>query len=100
MLYLVAYDIEEDKIRDKIAQKLIRFGFERIQYSVFVGKLNQSQKDKLTLVIQKLIEPSESKSFKYMIMPLAESYVYKTQWLGKDPPEWDYHYGTLNTLIL
>jgi CRISPR-associated endonuclease Cas2 len=100
MLYLAVYDIEHNRLRDKVAQRLIRFGFERIQFSVFVANLNQTQKQKLDATIAKLLEKIDEKTYKYMVMPLAESYVYKTDWLGKEKPSWDYHYGHQHTLIL
>lgn len=43
MLRLVSYDIENDKVRTKTAKVLLREGFERIQFSVFVGEVDQLQ---------------------------------------------------------
>ncbi|MEA5260326.1 CRISPR-associated endonuclease Cas2 [Arcicella aquatica] len=100
MLYLAVYDIEDDRLRDKVSQRLIRFGFERIQFSVFVGNLNPTQKQKLDITILKLLEKVDEQKYKYMTMPLAESYVYKADWLGKEKPSWDYHCGNQHTLIL
>jgi len=39
MLRLVSYDLENDKIRSKTSRALLREGFERIQFSVFVGEI-------------------------------------------------------------
>jgi len=35
--YLITYDIRHNKLRKKISDLLIRYGFERVQYSVFCG---------------------------------------------------------------
>jgi CRISPR-associated protein Cas2 len=40
MIYLIFYDISTDKIRNKIAKRVVAEGFERLQLSVFVGLVN------------------------------------------------------------
>ncbi len=42
-LYLICYDIVEDDIRTAISNICKDFGLDRIQYSVFLGKLNKTQ---------------------------------------------------------
>ncbi len=37
MIYLVLYDISSDKMRNKVARRLVAEGYERIQLSVFTG---------------------------------------------------------------
>ena len=36
---LVVYDISDDKLRTKVADILMDYGLDRIQYSAFAGKL-------------------------------------------------------------
>ena len=59
--YLIAYDISDDKWRTKTANKLIYYGFDRVQFSVFMGTVPKKnllhfvhwfQKNVLTLVPQ------------------------------------------------
>ncbi|MEM3383579.1 MAG: CRISPR-associated endonuclease Cas2 [Nitrososphaerales archaeon] len=40
MITLVIYDISDDKDRYKVAELLMNYGLERIQYSGFKGILN------------------------------------------------------------
>jgi CRISPR-associated protein Cas2 len=40
MIYLLFYDITNDKIRTKIAKQLIAEGYERLQYSVYTFTQN------------------------------------------------------------
>jgi CRISPR-associated endonuclease Cas2 len=40
-LRIICYDIENDKFRNKTADTLLHYGFERLQYSVFCGKIEQ-----------------------------------------------------------
>lgn len=37
MMYLIIYDITENRIRTKVAKLLVKNGYERIQLSVFAG---------------------------------------------------------------
>lgn len=40
--WLVCYDIEDDRIRSKIADFCLDKGLERVQYSVFLGTMNKT----------------------------------------------------------
>lgn len=40
MIYLILYDITSNTLRNKVSKLLIQEGYERIQFSVFVGPLN------------------------------------------------------------
>ena len=58
MIYLVSYDIEDDKKRKKVADRLLADGLIRVQYSVFIGPLKTRLRDKLLAwLIQKLDQP-------------------------------------------
>lgn len=39
MIRMVCYDISESKVRTKLVDLLEYYGFDRIQYSVFVGRV-------------------------------------------------------------
>ncbi len=45
-MYIISYDIENDRIRRKIAKTLEDYG-KRVQYSVFECNINQSHFEKL-----------------------------------------------------
>ena len=38
-MHLISYDIQDDRLRMKLAKSLIRYGMYRIQYSVFMGNI-------------------------------------------------------------
>ena len=42
-MYLIVYDISSDRIRTKVAKRLVAEGYERIQLSVFCGNPNPKQ---------------------------------------------------------
>lgn len=47
VLVWIMYDIRENKIRSKIAKECKKFGLQRVQKSVFLGKLEWNRFDEL-----------------------------------------------------
>ena len=54
MLYWIIYDINENKIRNKIASKCKNYGFFRVQKSSFIGNLSKNRVEMLFLEIKDL----------------------------------------------
>ncbi|KAA0225666.1 CRISPR-associated endonuclease Cas2 [Fimbriimonadia bacterium ATM] len=42
MTWLVVYDIEDDRVRTKVADYCLDKGLERIQYSCFLGEMSRT----------------------------------------------------------
>lgn len=55
MQTLVIYDIPNDRIRNKVAERCKDAGLERIQYSAFIGDLNHNRREQLQLVIRRTV---------------------------------------------
>lgn len=64
---LITYDVPatHDRLRQKIAEKLLDYGLERIQYSVFVGKLSKNQLENLKIDLLALVggDPADVRVF-------------------------------------
>lgn len=58
MLYIISYDIPNDKRRTKLARTLLDFG-DRVQYSVFEAKLDRTLFDNLIKRMSSIIKESE-----------------------------------------
>ena len=58
MLYLVSYDIPDDRRRTKLAKALKDFG-DRVQYSVFECLLDKELLEKMTARIRRIILDTE-----------------------------------------
>ncbi|MDZ7743481.1 MAG: CRISPR-associated endonuclease Cas2 [Bacteroidota bacterium] len=43
MIYMIMYDISNDALRKKTADRLLAYGYERIQFSIFIGTQNPKQ---------------------------------------------------------
>jgi CRISPR-associated protein Cas2 len=56
MIIWVLYDIKNDKTRNRVAKFCKQAGLYRVQYSVFLGNLNETEKDSLQLQIDELID--------------------------------------------
>jgi CRISPR-associated protein Cas2 len=80
MIIWVLYDIEKDKARTKIAKLCKQAGLYRVQYSVFLGKISESEKDALELDIQDLM--NEEKDSVY-IFPMSKNELNDTALLGQ-----------------
>lgn len=81
MIIWVMYDIEKDKARTRIAKYCKQAGLFRVQYSVFLGSVeNADQKDSLELQIEAEIDPSKDKVY---IFPMSKDELQSTVLLGQ-----------------
>ncbi len=80
MIVWILYDIEKDKARNKIAKLCKQAGLYRVQFSVFLGTINDNQKDTLQLQIQELINPENDKVY---IFPMSKDELKNTALLGQ-----------------
>src|SRR5208283_201813 len=49
---VLIYDIEEDRVRTRVADICLDYGLERIQFSAFFGRLNRNRRQELALRVQ------------------------------------------------
>ncbi|MCL4476844.1 MAG: CRISPR-associated endonuclease Cas2 [Nitrospirae bacterium] len=63
------YDIENDGIRNKIAETCKDYGLERIQFSGFSGILAKNKREELFLKLSSLIS---NKAGKLLMLPVCE----------------------------
>ena len=80
MLTWVMYDIPKDKTRNKIAKFCEEAGIYRVQYSVFLGDLNNAQRKELRAKFEELINPEEDSIY---IFPMCEDDFNKCILLGQ-----------------
>jgi len=55
MQCLLLYDIADDKKRTKVADACLDYGLDRIQYSAFAGRLQNTHQEELMLKIKKIL---------------------------------------------
>jgi len=100
MLYLIVYDITANKLRKKVADVLQAEGFERIQYSVFVGKYDPRQNEKLWKVLEKAGNTTEQGSVKIFVIPMLKYHFQRMLMLGSALPDVQYLSGDKHTLFI
>lgn len=66
---LVLYDVEDDRIRTRVAETCLNYGLERIQYSAFLGKINRNRRQELSL---RLLEEVGGENARLRIVPVTE----------------------------
>ena len=66
-MYLLCYDIKDNQLRKKISDKIIYFGLDRIQYSVYLGKISTSDLQTLLTEMRQLVASSNYKYRWYIV---------------------------------
>ena len=80
MICWVLYDIKKDRPRTKIAKKCKLAGLYRVQKSVFLGSLDENQKDTLELEVGELIDEETDSVY---IFPMSKSELKQTALMGQ-----------------
>jgi len=74
---LVLYDVEDDRIRLRLADLCLNYGLDRIQFSAFLGKINRNRRQELSLRIQDLIG---TESARVRVIPITED-AFRDMWI-------------------
>jgi CRISPR-associated protein Cas2 len=80
MLIWILYDIEKNKSRNKVAKICLQTGLYRVQYSCFLGTLNRSELDSLSIQIEDLIDEEKDKVY---IFPMSKTEMQQCKLLGQ-----------------
>ncbi len=97
-MYLISYDISTDSIRTKVAKKLMAHGLERMQYSVFMGPLTDTQLAKLKEELDKIFKKATEANI--LIIPQSPTNLKNAYHCGDKAPDFEYLSGEKLTLIL
>ncbi len=79
-LLWVIYDIQENKIRTKVAKTTLESGLYRVQKSVFLGSINKTRLDELKMRIADVIDEEKDSIY---IFPMCEADFKKTILMGQ-----------------
>ena len=89
---MIVYDISENK--------LIEWGFERIQYSVFVGENNPAEIKELWDSLKRLLTKEQGSDDKLFAIAIDKQHFLNMKILGTNNLDFDYLSGDLTTLII
>ncbi len=98
MLYLVCYDVENNKIRTKIAKLLEKQGLTRVQLSVFVGLLSDLDKNIILEKIEQILDKKNQYSF--ILLPLHQDMLGTLTEFSTNPLDWEYLNGTKLCMVI
>lgn len=98
--YLLMYDITHDRTLQKVARKLQRYGFERVNYSVWLGWENPMESGILKKELQTLLKAEEAKGSRLYVIPFKPATLSKMRSItGHKPSELDYWLGKKQNLF-
>jgi len=80
MICWVLYDIKKNRPRTRISKKCKLAGLYRVQKSVFLGSLEDNEKDTLELEIQELIDEETDSVY---IFPMSKNELRRTSLMGQ-----------------
>jgi CRISPR-associated protein Cas2 len=80
MHFVVAYDIVQDRRREKVMNTVKNFGL-RVQYSVFECELTMQRANQLIERLRTLIDPRRDRVDMY---PLCDACFFRSQNLGRE----------------
>jgi CRISPR-associated protein Cas2 len=80
MICWVLYDIKKNRPRTRIAKKCKLAGLYRVQKSVFLGSLDDNQKDTLELEVGELIDEETDSVY---IFPMSKTELKQTALMGQ-----------------
>ena len=80
MIVWVIYDIKKDKARNKIAKFCKQAGLYRVQKSVFLGTLEENDKDTLEVQFDDWLDPETDSIY---IFPMSKNELKQTVLMGQ-----------------
>jgi len=98
MMYLIFYDISDNKLRKKVSDLLLQEGYERLQRSVFLSMDTPVKNKKLIETINKITQTEKERNI--CILPVAVSNVKKMQIIGKHDWDIDYIIGSVKSFFI
>lgn len=99
-IFLIAYDISDDKKRTRISKMLEKYGYERIQFSVFTGLIPPYKYKELWNKLLKISEPELNPNNKIICFAISKSAFRNMQIIGKFNADIDYITGVKFTEII
>lgn len=99
MIYLVCYDISENKLRTKVSDLLVTEGYERIQYSIFAGPTHPVLNTALWKRLEQLLERSGSAEYKLYVIPVPDQRFLGMDIIGDMGLDLEYVAGKKSTVI-
>lgn len=99
-IYLITYDITDNAKRTKAAKLLIKWGYERLQFSVFTGLQHPVDNNRLWQQLKKTIDTTKHPTDKIMVIPIQKQHFKNMKTLGEVTVDTLYLLGERHTLFI
>lgn len=83
MLLWVIYDISDNALRSRVAEKCKDYGLERLQKSAFFGDMDKNSAEMLAIDMEKILEEKSSPEDCIFILPMCSSCIAKKITVGR-----------------
>jgi CRISPR-associated protein Cas2 len=100
MIYVILYDITHDKTRTRVSRILEQHGYERIQFSTFVGNQPPQNIKGLWKTLNKLLSSVDCESDKILVIRLPAENFKKMMIIGKFTADMEYLLGRKTTMLV
>lgn len=100
MPHLICYDITKDSLRTKVGKKIIEYGLDRINKSVYLGTLKESSLALLVQLLSNLVVQKGDPSDSIIVIYVSGQSVQDMIVLGKNDLDKDQLSGDKHTLIV
>jgi len=100
MIHVISYDISDNRRRTKVAELLIREGYERSQFSVFIGRRHPQWKSKLWPKLQTIVQPGVEDGDRLFVLRLPAESLKKRETVGTFTADVDWLLGQRHTLLI
>ena len=100
MAHLICYDITKNSLRSKLAKKIIAYGLDRINKSVYLGTLTDRSLKDLEKVIQEAIHNKGQPNDSVVIIAVSNPAIQAMRIYGKNEMDREELMGIRDTLIV
>ena len=98
--HLICYDISNNTLRAKMAKKIIEFGLDRINKSVYLGPIDATSLQQLEQILLTALQLKGEPDDSLIILPILASQVQEMKIYGRNDLDKDELSGEKTTLIL
>ena len=100
MPHLICYDITSDTLRAKMGRKILEFGLDRINKSVYLGSITESSLTQLEALLSGLLQQKGEPHDSLIIIPVTAQQVQEMRVYGENGLDKDELTGDKSTLIV
>jgi len=100
MPHLICYDISQDSLRTKMGRKILEYGLDRINKSVYLGTITESSLTQLEAELSKWLGERGDPDDSLIVIPVTASQVHDMRVYGRNDLDKEELTGDKSTLMM